>query len=58
MITSRVSNRSCFVSFTDSYGLQHSVEVTAESLYEAAVLAIKLFREHDCEPGVDSGRWR
>jgi hypothetical protein len=49
-----VPNRSCIVSFTDSEGLQHSVEVTAESLYEAAVLAIRLFREHDCEPGIAS----
>ena len=27
------------------------MEVEAESMYEAAALAIKTFREHDCEPG-------
>jgi hypothetical protein len=32
-------------------GIRHSVEVQAESLYEAAVLAVHTLREHDCEPG-------
>jgi hypothetical protein len=32
-------------------GLRHTVEVQADSLYEAAVLAIRTFRRHDCEPG-------
>ena len=42
---------SCIVSYLDTEGLRHSVEVEAESLYEAAVLAIRTFRQHDCEPG-------
>ena len=29
-------------------GLRHSVEVQAESLYEAALLALKVFQAHDC----------
>ena len=33
--------RSCRVSYQDSDGIRHSVEVTAETLYEAAVLGIK-----------------
>ncbi len=41
----------CIVSFLDIEGLRHTVEVEAESLYEAAVLAIRTFRQHDCEPG-------
>ena len=41
----------CIVSYLDSEGLRHSVEVQAASLYEAAVLAIRTFRQHDCEPG-------
>jgi hypothetical protein len=41
----------CIVSYLDSEGLRHSVEVEAESLYEAAVLAIRTFRQHNCEPG-------
>jgi hypothetical protein len=43
--------RSCVVSFLDPDGLRHSVEVQAASLYEAAVMAIGTFRQHDCQPG-------
>jgi hypothetical protein len=42
---------SCIVSYLDTEGLRHTVEVEADSLYEAAVLAIRIFRQHDCEPG-------
>ena len=42
---------SCIVSYVDTEGLRHSVEVNADSLYEAAVLALRTFRQHDCEPG-------
>ena len=42
---------SCVVSYLDTEGLRHTVEVQADSLYEAAVLAIRTFRQHDCEPG-------
>ena len=42
---------SCIVSYLDMEGLRHTVEVDAESLYEAAVLAIRTFRQHDCAPG-------
>ena len=41
----------CFVSYVDTEGLRHAVEVEAESLYEAAALAVRTFRQHDCEPG-------
>lgn len=44
----------CVVSYLDTEGLRDSVEVEAESLYEAAVLAIRVFRQHDCEPGQGS----
>jgi len=30
------------------------VNVQAQTLYEAVVLAIRAFREHDCAPGVAS----
>ena len=36
--------RTCAVSFTDSEGITHSTEVSAASLYEAAVLALAEFR--------------
>ena len=32
----------------------HSVNVQAETLYEAVVLAIRVFREHECAPGPSS----
>jgi hypothetical protein len=38
-----VPNRQCRVSFTDSEGITHCAEVTAETLYEAAVLALAEF---------------
>jgi hypothetical protein len=38
--------RSCVVSFTDSEGVTHSVEIAASTLYEAAVLAMAEFRRH------------
>jgi hypothetical protein len=37
-------SRTCLVSFTDSEGIRHSVQVTASTLYEAAALAIGEFR--------------
>lgn len=45
------TRKACTVSFQDSSGVRHAVEVGAETLYEAAVLALKAFREHDCAPG-------
>jgi len=42
--TGCVVNRTCTVSFTDSKGVTHAVEVPAASLYEAAALAIAEFR--------------
>lgn len=42
--TESVPSRSCQVSFTDAEGIEHSVRVPAESLYEAAVEAIAAFR--------------
>ena len=40
-----VAVRICTVSYTGPSGIRHSVEVEAESLYEAAVLAVKRFRQ-------------
>ena len=42
---SAVALRTCTVSFKDVRGIRHSVDVEAESLYEAAVLAVKRFRQ-------------
>lgn len=40
----------CIVSYLDTEGLRHTVEVEAGSLYEAAVLGIRAFQQHDCAP--------
>ena len=40
----------CNVSFTDSDGLSHTVHVQAESLYEAAALAVAEFRDDPMVP--------
>jgi hypothetical protein len=37
--------KTCLVSFTGPSGVCHSVEVTAESLYEAAALGLSLLRQ-------------
>ena len=50
-ILSLVPVRACTVSFTDHEGIRHAVTVQAETLYEAVVLAVRAFREHDCVPG-------
>lgn len=39
-----VGQRICTVSFTDSDGISHAVDVTAATLYEAAVFAVAEFR--------------
>jgi hypothetical protein len=43
---------SCVVSYLDTSGIRHTVEVEASGLYEAAALALNTFRQHDCDPGV------
>ena len=40
-----MATRTCAVSFMDARGIRHSVEVEAESLYEAAVLGIRRLNE-------------
>jgi hypothetical protein len=42
---------SCEVSYLDTDGVRHKVEVEAGSLYEAAVLGLRVFKRHDCQPG-------
>ncbi len=41
----------CIVSYLDISSIRHTVEVQADSLFEAIVLAVVAFKEHDCEPG-------
>ena len=41
----------CIVSFVDLDGIRHWVEVEADGLYEASVLALCAFRKRDLAPG-------
>jgi hypothetical protein len=40
-----VATRSCTVSFQDVRGIRHSVDVEADSLYEAVVVGVSRFRQ-------------
>jgi hypothetical protein len=42
-----VPNRLYIVSFKGERGVQHAVEVTAETLYEAAALALSALRQDE-----------
>src|SRR5216684_1817826 len=39
--------RTCKVSCFDARGVEHTVQVTAQSLYEAVAQALRVFREDD-----------
>ncbi len=43
--------KQCVVSFIDFGGIRHSVEVQADSMYEAAAAALESFHAHACSPG-------
>ena len=47
--------RVCEVSFQDAAGMRRSVEVSASSLNEAAVQALKVFRESEMVEGLLPG---
>jgi hypothetical protein len=49
-----VPPRSCTVSFTGPSG-RHSVDVTAESLYEAAALGLSMLRKEDWSEPIAPG---
>jgi len=42
-----VADKHCRVSFTDGRGIKHSVEITADSLFEAAIRGVKALRSGD-----------
>jgi hypothetical protein len=39
--------RTCKVAWVDAGGIEHTVQVTAQTLYEAVAQALRVFREHD-----------
>jgi hypothetical protein len=50
-----VAVRTCVVSFVGPSGIRHSVEVEAETLFEAAVLAVTRFRQNIWGKAVTAG---
>ena len=48
--------RTCNVSCCDLKGVEHSVEVTAASLYEAVAQGLRVFRENDWVDDIGGGR--
>jgi ATP-dependent DNA ligase len=51
-----VALRTCTVSCCDLKGVEHSVEVTAASLYEAVAQGLRVFRENDWVDDIGGGR--
>ena len=47
--------RTCTVSFTGPSGVRHSVEVIAESIYEAAALGISALKNGGCADAIAPG---
>jgi hypothetical protein len=50
-----MATETCTVSFTGPSDIGHSVEVTAESLYEAAALGLSLLRKAEWTEPIASG---
>lgn len=48
--------RTCKVSCSDANGVEHSVEVTARSLFEAVGRGLQVFRDHDWIEGGPGNR--
>src|ERR1700687_1861993 len=40
--------RTCSVTCRDAQGIEHTVRVTAQSLFEAVAQALRVFREYEC----------
>jgi hypothetical protein len=51
-----VGLRKCGVSYCDPNGVEHTVEVTVDSLYEAVAQGLRVFRDNDWINEVEGGR--
>jgi hypothetical protein len=47
MVTGSMAAKTCTVGFKGPTGITHAVEVTAESVYEAAVLGLSVMKRHE-----------
>ena len=50
--------KTCKVSCFDLKGVQHTIEVSAASAYEAVALALKIFRDNDWVDDIGHGQTR
>jgi hypothetical protein len=50
-----VTLKTCRVSCVDLGGIEHAVEVSANSLYEAVAQALRIFRDNDWIEGIGRG---
>ena len=48
--------KTCRVSCVDLRGIEHAIEVTAGSLYEAVAQALRIFRENEWIEGIGRGQ--
>jgi hypothetical protein len=55
MMRSAMALRTCTVSFTGPTGVRHSVQVTAETLYEAAITGLHLLRQEQWGDNIAPG---
>jgi hypothetical protein len=51
-----VALKTCRVSCVDLRGVEHAVEVSAGSLYEAVAQALRIFRDHEWIEGIGRGQ--
>jgi hypothetical protein len=51
-----VALKTCRVSCVDLRGVEHAIEVTATSLYEAVAQALRIFRENEWIEGIGRGQ--
>jgi hypothetical protein len=51
-----VSLRACTVSCCDLKGVEHAIEVTSDSLYEAVAQGLRAFRENDWVEDIGRGQ--
>jgi hypothetical protein len=47
--------RTCRVTCRDAQGVEHTIQITAQSLFEAVAQALRVFREHDWSDDPNSG---
>jgi hypothetical protein len=51
-----VALKTCRVSCVDLGGIEHAVELSANSLYEAVAQALRIFRDNDWIEGIGRGQ--